>query len=77
MPLTTGVFSDWMNVLRTLGNHEFGMEHNREISCWITRKPNKNTVNRQLEKQMKKNMQYYFEVLKRIVPVIKPLMKEA
>ena len=39
--------------------------------CWITRKSNKNTVDQQLEEQMRKNIQYYFEVLKRAVAVIK------
>ncbi|GCB60504.1 hypothetical protein scyTo_0009187 [Scyliorhinus torazame] len=39
--------------------------------CWITRKPNKNIVDQQLEEQMRKTIQYYFEVLKRVVAVIK------
>ena len=48
------------------------MEHKRAMLCWITRKSNKNTVDQQLEEQMrKKNIHYYFEVLKRVVAVIK------
>ncbi|GCB85604.1 hypothetical protein scyTo_0026202, partial [Scyliorhinus torazame] len=64
-------FSDWMNVLRTLENPEDSMEHKRAMLCWISRKSNKNTVDQQLEEQMRKTIQYYFEVLKRVVAVIK------
>ena len=71
MSLTAGRFSDWMNVIRTLENDEHSMEHKRMMLCWITRKSNKNTVDQQLEEQMRKNIQYYFEVLKRVVAVIK------
>ena len=71
MSLTTGGFSDWMNELRTLENQEDSMEHKRVMWCRITRKSNKNTVDQQLEEQMRKNIQYYFEVLKRVVTVIK------
>ena len=69
--LTTGRFSNWMNILRTLENHEDSMEHERAMLCWITRKSNKNTVDQHLEEQMRKNAQYYFEVLKRVLAVIK------
>ena len=69
--VTTGGFSDWIIVLRTLENHEDSMEHKRVMLCWITRKSNKNTVDQQLEEQMRKNIQYYSEVLKRVVAVIK------
>ena len=31
--LTIGGFSDWMNVLRTLDNHEDSMEHKRAMLC--------------------------------------------
>ena len=54
--LTTGRVSGWMNVLRTLENHEDSIEHNRVMLCWITRKSNKNTVDQQLEEQMRKNI---------------------
>ncbi|GCB85142.1 hypothetical protein scyTo_0025814 [Scyliorhinus torazame] len=47
------------------------MEHKRAMLCWITRKSNKNTVDQQLEEQMGKTRQYYFEVLKRVAAVIK------
>ncbi|GCB64800.1 hypothetical protein scyTo_0000329 [Scyliorhinus torazame] len=39
--------------------------------CWITRKSNKNTADQQLEEHLRKTIQYYFEVLKRVVAVIK------
>lgn len=45
--------------------------------CWITRESNKNIVDRNLEKQMRKNIQYYFEVLNRIIAVIKYLSKRS
>ena len=54
MSLTLGRFSDWMNVLRTLENHEDSMKHKRVMLCWITRKSNKNTVDQQSEEQMRK-----------------------
>ncbi|GCB85340.1 hypothetical protein scyTo_0025945 [Scyliorhinus torazame] len=47
------------------------MEHKRTLLCWVTRKSNENTVDQQLEEQMRKNIQYYFEVLKRVEAVIK------
>ena len=62
-----------MNILRILENHEDSMEHKRATLCWITRKSNKNTVDQQLEEQMRKHIQYNFEVLKRVVAVIKCL----
>uniref|UniRef100_A0A0L8G6N7 Uncharacterized protein n=1 Tax=Octopus bimaculoides TaxID=37653 RepID=A0A0L8G6N7_OCTBM len=49
------------------------MEHNRAMLSWLTQKSNKNTVDQQLEEQLKKNMQYCFQVLKRVVAVIKSL----
>ena len=52
--ITTGRFSDWMNVLRTLENQKDNMEHKKAMLCWITRKSNKNTVDQQLEEQMRK-----------------------
>ena len=39
--------------------------------CLITRKSYKNTVDQQLEKQRRKNIQYHFELLKSGVAVIK------
>ena len=54
-----------MNVLRTL-------KHKRAMLCWITGKSNKNIVVQQLGEHLrKKNIQYYFEVLQRVVAVIK------
>ena len=69
--LTTGGFSDWANVLRTLESHKDSEEHNRAMLCWIRRKTNKNTVDQQIEDQLKLKIHYYFEVLKRVVAVIK------
>ncbi|GCB86071.1 hypothetical protein scyTo_0026691 [Scyliorhinus torazame] len=50
---------------------KISMEHKRVMLCWITRKSNKKAVDQQLEEQMKKTIQYYFEVLKKVVAVIK------
>ena len=71
--LTTGGFSDWANVLRTLESREDS--DNRAMLCWIRRKTNKNTVDQQIKDQLKLKIHYYFEVLKRVLAVIKFLIE--
>lgn len=56
-----------MNVTITLENHEDSIDYDRVMVNWVTGKSNKNIVGQQLVKQVRKNMQYYFEILKRIV----------
>ena len=53
-----------------LESHEDSEEHNRAMLCWIKRKTNKNTVDKQIQDQLKLKNHYYFEVLKRVLAVI-------
>ena len=66
-----------MNLLRTLENHEDSMEHKMAMLFWMVRMSNKNTVDQQREEQMRKNIQYYYEVLIRVVAVIKFLSERS
>lgn len=72
MSLMTGEFSGGMNVLRTLENHENNIKYNRVILCCLTRKTNKICQSIAWGTD-EKNVQYYFEVLKILVAVIKYL----
>jgi len=67
---TTG-YSNWINLLRTLDEHEESPDHKKSMLIWLTRKENKTVIDKQFEKQIKNESEYYYNVLTRVVAIIK------
>ncbi|GFV91520.1 zinc finger MYM-type protein 1 [Trichonephila clavipes] len=57
----------------SLKNHENSIEHKNSMLVWLTRKGNKSVLDKQLQEQIKKDIEYYYNVLKRVVAVVKYL----
>jgi len=71
---TTG-YSNWVNLLRTLDEHKESPDHKKSMLIWLTRKENKTVIDKQFEKQIKNESEYYYNVLTRVVAIIKFLSK--
>ncbi|XP_071043381.1 zinc finger MYM-type protein 5-like [Parasteatoda tepidariorum] len=67
---TTG-FSDWKHIGTCLENHENSNEHKKSMLVWLTRKENTSVLDKQLQMQLKKETEYYQNVLKRVIAVVK------
>ncbi|XP_045456064.1 zinc finger MYM-type protein 1-like [Melitaea cinxia] len=67
---TTG-FSDWKHIGFCLENHENSNEHKNSMLVWLTRKENKSVLDKQLQEQLNKETEYYHNVLKRVIAVLK------
>lgn len=67
---TTG-YSDWANLIRTLDNHEESIDHKNSMLIWLTRKEHRTIIDRQFEKQIRNESEYYYNVLMRVVAIIK------
>lgn len=67
---TTG-FSDWKHIGTCLETHENSNEHKKSMLVWLTRKENKSVVDKQLQEQLRKETEYYHNVLKRVIAVVK------
>lgn len=66
----TGV-NDWSNILRLLDMHQESKGHKQSILTWFTRKTNKHTIDKELEEQTKKEITHFYQVLQRVVAVLK------
>lgn len=69
---TTG-FSDWKHIGPCLESHENSNEHKKSLLVWLTRKENKSVIDKQLQEQLRKDTEYYHNVLKRAIAVVKYL----
>ncbi|GBP13144.1 Zinc finger MYM-type protein 1 [Eumeta japonica] len=67
---TTG-FSDWKHIGTCLETHENSDEHKKSMLVWLTRKENKSVLDKQLQEQLRKEKEYYHNVLKRVIAVVK------
>lgn len=67
---TTG-FSDWKHIAPLLENHENSNEHKNSMLVWLTRKENKSVLDKQFQEQLRKEIEYYHNVLKRVIAVVK------
>ena len=67
---TTG-FSDWKHIGTCLENHENSDEHKNSMLVWLTRRENKSVLDKQLQEQLRKETEYYHNVLKRVIAVVK------
>ncbi|CAH0730253.1 unnamed protein product, partial [Brenthis ino] len=67
---TTG-FTDWKHIGFCLENHENSNEHKNSMLVWLTRKENKSVLDKQLQEQLNKETEYYHNVLKRVIAVLK------
>lgn len=63
--------SDWKNVSKILESHEDSSDHKKSLLIYLTRKENKNCIDKNIEEQLRKSTEYYYDVLKRVVAVIK------
>ncbi|XP_071043018.1 zinc finger MYM-type protein 1-like [Parasteatoda tepidariorum] len=54
-----------------LENHENSNEHKKSMLVWLTRKENRSVLDMQLQKQLRKETEYYHNVLKRVIAVVK------
>ncbi|GFT51041.1 zinc finger MYM-type protein 1 [Trichonephila clavipes] len=53
--------------------HENSIEHKNSMLVWLTRKENKSVLDKQLQEQIKKDIEYYHKVLKRVIALLKYL----
>ncbi|XP_065665644.1 uncharacterized protein LOC136087066 [Hydra vulgaris] len=75
--LTTSGFSDWMNILRALESHNETVDHKNNMLIWLTRKNNINVIDKNLESEIRKSVEYYYNLLIRVVAIIKFLSERA
>nr|XP_042914001.1 uncharacterized protein LOC122274127 [Parasteatoda tepidariorum] len=71
---TTG-FTDWKHIGTCLENHENSNEHKKSMLVWLTLKENRSVLDKQLLKQLRKETEYYHNVLKRVIAVVKFVSK--
>nr|XP_015923711.2 uncharacterized protein LOC107451972 [Parasteatoda tepidariorum] len=67
----TAGFSDWKHIGTCLENHENSNEHKKSMLVWLTRKENRYVLDKQLQKQLRNEADYYHNVLKRVIAVVK------
>ncbi|XP_065665622.1 uncharacterized protein LOC136087044 [Hydra vulgaris] len=69
--LATSEFSGWMNILRALESHDETVDHKNNMLIWLTRKNNINVIDKNLESEIRKSVEYYYNVLIRVVAIFK------
>ena len=63
-----------MNILRALESHDETVDHKNNI---LTRKKNINVIDKNLESEIRKSVEYYYNVLYRVVAIVKFLSERA
>ncbi|KAF2904838.1 hypothetical protein ILUMI_01344 [Ignelater luminosus] len=63
----------YVDVGPCLESHENSSEHKKSLLVWLTQKENKSVINKKLQGQLKNDTEYYHNVLKRVVAVVKYL----
>ncbi|CAG9822154.1 unnamed protein product [Phaedon cochleariae] len=55
--------NDWPNILRLLDMHQLSKGHTQSILTWFSRKENKNTIDKHMEEQAKKESDHFYQDL--------------
>ncbi|KAF2900347.1 hypothetical protein ILUMI_05829, partial [Ignelater luminosus] len=66
-------FSDWKHIGPCLESHEDSSKNKKSLLVWLTRKKNKSVIEKELQEQLKTDTEYYHNVLKCVVAVVKYL----
>lgn len=69
----TAEYSDWSNAHHVVKDHEESKTHKSNVIAFLQRSKSEKNVHVQLEKQINDEIQYWQNVLKRVVAVIKVL----
>ncbi|KAF2891618.1 hypothetical protein ILUMI_14555 [Ignelater luminosus] len=67
------LYTKYVYVGPCLESHENSSEHKKSLLVWLTRKENKSVIDKELQEQLKYDTEYYHNVLKRVVAIVKYL----
>ena len=67
----TDGYDDWNNVHSGLTSHEICSEHVQSSSTFLNRSKLKNRIDKELQLQIQNEMNYWQNVLQRVVAVVK------
>ncbi|KAF2882158.1 hypothetical protein ILUMI_24014 [Ignelater luminosus] len=56
-----------------LESHENSSKNKKSLLVWLTRKENKSVIEKKLQEQLKNDTEYYHNILRRVVAVVKYL----
>lgn len=70
-------FHDWKHVDELILSHENSIEHRNAVSSWLTCQNNKFRVDKSLLNHMRTETNYWIDVLKRVVAVVKFLCERS
>lgn len=69
----TDGFNDWKNGVRRLNEHENSLDHRTCVFSFMNRQASSSRIDKQMTLQMENEVQYWRDILKRVVSVTKAL----